>query len=338
MSGVTKELDILKQLFSNLSEKDKQQFLVSVSQQSEIKKVVLSKEIICCPHCQSKHFVKNGKKCGNQMYLCRNPECKKSFVEQTGTILYGSQKGIDVWEKYIHCMIEKYPLRTCAKICGISLQTAFYWRHKILGALQNMMDEVELDGIVQADETYSTISYKGNHKTFKLPRPAYKRGTKASKRGISREQVCVPCGVNLDGLSIAKVSNLGRPRLKDLQKVLNGKIAKDSVFVTDSLRSYQKLSFDMNLSHIRIPRRKFAVGTFNIQTINSYHSRLKNMIIHRFKGVATKYLNNYLVYHNFVNFAKDSFENKKTILLNFIRNTLCYIKSADISKLPAIPI
>ena len=62
------------------------------------------------------------------------------------------------------------------------------------------------------------------------------------------------------------------------------------------------------------------------------------MIIHRFKGVATKYLNNYLVYHNFVNFAKDSLENKKTILLNFIRNTLCYIKSADISKLPAIPI
>ena len=142
MSGVTKELDILKQLFSNLSEEDKQQFLVSVSQQSEIKKVVLPKEIICCPHCQSKHFVKNGKKCGNQMYLCRNPECKKSFVEQTGTILYGSQKGIDVWEKYIHCMIEKYPLRTCAKICDISLQTAFYWRHKILGALQNMNYEI----------------------------------------------------------------------------------------------------------------------------------------------------------------------------------------------------
>lgn len=57
MSGVTKELDILKQLFSNLSEEDKQQFLVSVSQQSEIKKVVLPKEIICCPHCQSKHYV-----------------------------------------------------------------------------------------------------------------------------------------------------------------------------------------------------------------------------------------------------------------------------------------
>lgn len=32
MSGVTKELDILKQLFENLSDTDKQAFLTSVSQ------------------------------------------------------------------------------------------------------------------------------------------------------------------------------------------------------------------------------------------------------------------------------------------------------------------
>lgn len=91
------------------------------------------------------------------------------------------------------------------------------------------------------------------------------------------------------------------------------------------------------LSHIRIPRGKRAVGTFNIQTINSYHSRLKSMIVHRFKGVATKYLNNYLLYYNLVNFAKDSLANKEVVLLNFIRNTLCSIKSAEVSKLPAIP-
>ena len=336
MIGVTKELDVLKQLFSNLSDEDKHTFLTSIAQMGQVKKIVAPKEITCCPHCQSAHFVKNGKECGNQRYLCRG--CKKSFVEQTGTILYGSQKDIEVWEKYIHCMMEKYPLRKCAAVCGINLTTAFEWRHKILGALQNMMNEVELDDIVQADETYSTISYKGNHKNFNLPRPAHKRGTRATKRGISKDQVCVPCGVNLDGLSIAKISNLGKPSLKDLQKVLNGKIAKNSVFITDSLRPYQKLSLDMSLSHIRILRGKRVVGTFNIQTINSYHSHLKNMLVHRFKGVATKYLNNYLVYHNFVNFAKDSLENKEAVLLDFIRNTLFSIKSAGLPRRPAIPL
>ncbi len=94
----------------------------------------------------------------------------------------------------------------------------------------------------------------------------------------------------------------------------------------------------MSLSYIRILRGKHAVGTFNIQTINSYHSHLKNMLVHRFKGVATKYLNNYLVYHNFVNFAKDSLENKEAVLLDFIRNTLFSIKSADLPRCPAIPL
>ena len=248
------------------------------------------------------------------------------------------KKDISVLEKYVHCMIEKYPLRKCAEICNINVATAFAWRHKILDALQNMMAEVELDGIVEADETYSTISYKGHHRDFKLPRPAHKRGTRAGKRGISKEQVCVPCGINLDGKSVAKISNLGKPSLKDLQKVLSDKVAAGSVFVTDSLRPYQKLSLDMNLSHIRIPRGRRSVGAFNIQTVNNYHKRLKDLIFGTFKSVATKYLNNYLVYHNFVNFAKDSKADKEVILFDFIRNVLCQSKSLEIAKRPALPI
>lgn len=43
MSDITKELDILKQLFLNVSDTDKQQFLASVAQQNEVKKVFQSK-------------------------------------------------------------------------------------------------------------------------------------------------------------------------------------------------------------------------------------------------------------------------------------------------------
>ena len=62
------------------------------------------------------------------------------------------------------------------------------------------------------------------------------------------------------------------------------------------------------------------------------------MIVHRFKGVATKYLNNYLVYYNFVNFAKDTLANKEAILMDFIRNTMCTIRSADVANRPAVPV
>lgn len=65
--------------------------------------------------------------------VTQQTEIKKSFsqskssIEQAGMILYVSQKDIEVWEKYIHCMIEKYPLRKCVEICGINLTTVFKW-------------------------------------------------------------------------------------------------------------------------------------------------------------------------------------------------------------------
>ena len=43
---------------------------------------------------------------------------------------------------------------------------------------------------------------------LKSPRLAHKRGTLASKRGISKERECVPSYVNLDEESIAKTSNI----------------------------------------------------------------------------------------------------------------------------------
>ena len=245
---------------------------------------------------------------------------------------------MSIWQKYIHCLVEKYSLRKTAEICGISLPTAFAWRHKILDALQNMMSETTFDGVVEADETFLPLSFKGNHKNFNLPRLAKKRGSANTKRGLSKELVCIPCVVDLSGKSVAKISNLGKPNINALNSVINGKIAKDSIFVTDSLRSYLKLSNQMELNHIRIPRNKYSNGSFNIQMVNSYHSRLKAMVKYAFKGVSTKYLNNYLVYHNFVNFAKESKQEKEQILFSHIISTNCISQSINIANRPSVPL
>ena len=332
------ELIVLKQLFSNLPDNKKQEFLASI--QSEISLTEPSELInampTSCPHCGGIHIKKNGKVNGIQRYICK--DCHKTFGNTHKTILKSSKKDLATWKLYVHCMVEKYSLRKCAQKCNISLPTAFAWRHKILDALQNMMAEVNLNGVVEADETFTQISYKGNHKSFKLPRKSFKRGSKASKRGLSKEKVCIPCGINLNGMSIAKISNLGKPKWTDIQNVLGGRIEKGSILVTDSFRGYQKISYDMNLEHIRIPRNKHQNGIFNIQLLNNYHSQLKGMINIRFKGVATKYLNNYLVYHNFVNFAKETANEKKDILFRFIQKTLCISKTCDIRKRCAIPV
>ena len=125
-------------------------------------------------------------------------DCGKSFVIATNSIVSGTRKDLSVWEQYIDCMMNGLSIRKTAVACGIHRNTAFLWRHKILDALQNMADDVTLDGIIEADETFFAISYKGNHsksKTFAMPRKAHKRGHSTHIRGLSQEKVCVPCAL-----------------------------------------------------------------------------------------------------------------------------------------------
>lgn len=220
-------------------------------------------------------------------------------------------------------MMNSFSVRRSAEICGINKDTAFIWRHKVLDALQNMQNSVELNGVVEADETFFALSFKGNHKkstTFTMPRKAHKRGKDIHTRGLSHEQVCVPCGVNGTGLSVARISNLGRIGTKDLEFAFKNQIASDSILCCDGANAYRKFASKNSLDLIQLKSGKSKVGNFHIQHINAYHSNLKNWI-KRFHGVATKYLNNYLVWNNFVNYAKESYKEKEQILTDFVFTT-----------------
>ena len=344
------QISILRQMFNSLSKEEQTEFLKSLN--SETKKVknfeTLKNSILKnnpnplsdrynCPHCSSERIVKNGNVRGIQRFKCK--DCGRTFSYTTNTILYKSNKPIETWQKFCECMIHKFPLRKCAEICDINLHTAFNWRHKILDALQNMQSEVHLKGVVESDETFFALSFKGTKKeNFSIPRETHNRGHSVSTRGLSKEMVCVSCSVNHEGMSIGRISNLGKPKVHDLEKVINNRIEQGSIFVTDSLRGYQKIAVSNDLVHVRIPRGRYKSGSFNIQTVNSYHSELKRMVNGNFKGVATKYLNNYIEYNNFVNFAKNTFKNKLNKLENFVFTTKCLTRTKEINLRASIPI
>jgi len=342
------KLPILEQIYHTLTPKEKREFLRSIGRKlpekplsskhyKSIESYLISnkfesKEPDCCPICGSVNIVKNGKHNGKQRYKCH--DCGKSFGLVTSTIIKHTKKDIATWQLYVQCMMSKFSLRKCAQICGITVMTAFMWRHKILSALQNMMESVRLDGIIEADETYARVSYKGNHsksKTFVMPRDSHERGYRAKKRGLSKEQVSIQTAINLNGLSIAKVNSYGKPKIEAINKVLGNKIAKGSVFVTDGYSAYERIAKNMELNHVKIPKGKRSVGAFNIQLLNNYHQQLKNLINIAFKGVSTKHLNNYLVYHNLVNFSKGIEKYKQLIMEKFCLTTKCNIRWRDIS-------
>ena len=55
---------------------------------------------------------------------------------------------------YVNCMCKELSVRQSAKICGITVPTAFAWRHKILNALRNTCEHQMLSGTVELDRTF----------------------------------------------------------------------------------------------------------------------------------------------------------------------------------------
>lgn len=268
-----------------------------------------NRQELVCPSCGHIHVVKNGKSStGMQHYLCRN--CGKAFSASTNTILQYSCKPLHVWKKYIECMAMGMSLRKTAELCSISLPTAFVWRHKILDAVSQYIEGETLDGKIEADETFFALSYKGNHEksAFDMPRKPHKRGNSIHKKGLSKEQVCVPCAISGQH-AIGKVACLGTATVAALRYTLNNHLSAGSILATDGKPGYSVVA-EENEVELHSSKSKGYV-----QHINNYHSKLK-LFIARFHGVATKYLNNYITWNTVINLTETSIKR----VIDFIPN------------------
>jgi transposase-like protein/IS1 family transposase len=254
------------------------------------------KEGFKCPHCTSEHIVRFGKYKGRQRYKCK--ACCKTFSDMTNTVLYRTRKGNE-WIAFVECMLKGYSLRKSAEIVGVTWVTLFYWRHKLLNALKKM-DFDQFEGIVEADETYFLYSEKGKRGiTGRKPR---KRGGKSKYRGISKEQVCVLVARDRMKSTVAKVTCIGRVVKSKVDKVIVSKLHSNNILVTDAWRAYKTYAKEKGLEHYRIKSDNgthIIKGIYHIQNVNGFHSRMKKWI-DRFKGVASKYLDNYLAWFLFV--------------------------------------
>ena len=103
------------------------------------------------------------------------------------------------------------------------------------------------------------------------------------------------------------------------------------------MNSYVRFTNANSIDLVQLKTGKAKKGIYNIQQINSYHSQL-NRFMRGFNGVSTKYLNNYLVWNNLVNYAKESDMEKRNIFLTFVLATLKTGKCRDLSNRPAVPL
>jgi len=112
---------------------------------------------------------------------------------------------------------------------------------------------------------------------------------------LSREQVYVIVARDRRALTVAEVGGRGIPKVEVVEKVLD----QESVLCTDGARSYKPFCADIGVAHYPVNGERANGSIYHIKNVNNWHGRLKQWML-RFKGVAIKYLNNYLMWFTFL--------------------------------------
>jgi hypothetical protein len=193
---------------------------------------------------------------------------------------------------------------------GVNHVTVFRWRHRFLNGAANDNAAI-LSGVVEADETFFVNSFKGDRGWVKgkppMNRAARPRAWGAIQPGLSNEQVPVLTVLDNAGGIYEKIL----PSLTAIEASLDGRIAPGSVLCSDGAKAYVRAAMAAGVEHRRVivqtqtprsvkrnpVRTKRQTGRLGLGRVNAHHGKMKVLINDRCRGVATKYLSNYLGWH-----------------------------------------
>ena len=217
-----------------------------------------------CPHCNTSGVISKGTARGLRRYRCK--ACNKTFNASTGTNLQGLHNK-DKCLAFGNCLADGLTVRKAAEYCNFAVSISFCWRHRFLGAQDQ--NPPNLTGIVEVDETYVLESRKGGRN---LDRKARRRGGKASKRGLSDEHVPILFAADRSGTTTCSV--LPSVTADNVQNVLEPRIDKDIILVTDGNNIYPPCAKSLGIKHeaLNLSAGERIRGAFNINKVNNRHS------------------------------------------------------------------
>ena len=253
-----------------------------------------------CAHCASHDLVRFGFANGQQRMRCKT--CGKTFMPLTGTpFLHLHEK--DKFLAYCECMSKGMTIRETAKVVGLTVDRAFRWRHRFLKFLAKQQPG-GMTGVVEADETFFRLSYKGQRRD--IPRPSKKRGG-PSPDGAGNERVPVMVAMQR-GARITTDQVLEDLTAPTLTEALRPSLGPDAILSTDGNTTYPIVARNLGIgsgSFVASYDGYGGCGVWHVQNVNAYDSRLKGWM-RRFHGVATKYLHHYLGWRRLLDRFKDS--------------------------------
>ena len=258
-----------------------------------------------CPRCRCEYVTKAGVHNGRQVYKCKN--CKYQFRETAKSLVYYSHKYYLLVD-YIKCMLEGKSLRACAREVGISLPTSFKWRHKILAAIQGLEGGINFTGITETDELLMEYSEKGRKfKTLEEKEQAMK---------TVHPNVAVLVMTDREGNLLFKHTGEHKVQNSQIKEELKRRVSENNLICFKPNEEFQQAVKESSSKKVLVMHKTKGLS---IYSVNVAEKKITNFLVWmmRFRGVATKYLQNYLMWFVIMNkYLKDKVESDIGRLLN----------------------
>lgn len=264
-------------------------------------KKIFVKQIHECPICKGKSYIKYGKYNEIQRYRCK--DCGKTFSLVTDSIFKYSKKESKLWIEFLELMLARKTLRESAKKLKINLGTAFYWRHKVL----NVLEDIYIPRKLKDDVHISKGVIKENFK-----------GSRNIKTNIRKDILMFEAKGDEDSILAIPVCK-DTWSLKNFYNKVYSKIDEKSYIISYGDAYLSAIARKHNVNLLRKTVREEG-------KIKYFRLYLKVWLI-KFRGIATKYLREYLswfVLYNLDKVIDDIF------MVNKLFNTSKYIRGIDV--------
>jgi transposase-like protein len=245
-------------------------------------------EHLACPHCGgmkvSKMTDRNGGR--NKRFLWRCHDCKGQYTVRIGTVFEDSRIPLKVWchAFWRACASKKgVSALQIKRECGITYKSALFLMHRIRFAMAEPKQKGQLQGIVEADETY--VGGK--------PRGGIRQIHTDHRRGRGTNKTPVLALVERGGDVRARV--VPNVTAKTLGMIMPKEIHPSAHIMTDNYRSYRSIGRHF-ASHdvVRHNIGEYARGDIYSNTAESFFALLKRGLYGTFHSVSKKHLHRYI--------------------------------------------
>lgn len=273
-----------------------------------------------CPRCGSRRVIRWGRfRCGPpppegqhrtpggqpgagvvRRYRCG--ACTRTFTEHTGTpVAYLKRR--DRWGSFCHAARRRHTVRGCAARLGIHRNTAFRWRHRLLSAARTgsyrpspfgSVPSLPLRGRVTVGDFWLYHSEKGKRPLGRPPVTYRPRS-----QWLDEPRAWVILALDNGGRVFGDVVGLRRPNADALEETLRPRIARGAVVRS---REGRFGAPSVVARRLGLGWEQYRGGGWpppppgaepDLQT----HVRELRRWLRPFKGVATRYLGNYVAWY-----------------------------------------